>query len=121
MGITVLLADSSASMRQVERTLLEKEHDIQVVGEAPDELNALSLVGSLKPQIVLADFNVRSPGKIFAKQVKLRNPKTMVLGVAELNGRYVKNFLRMFGVDELLDRKDLETRLVVAVRFIAHA
>lgn len=121
MGITILLADSTASMRQVERTLLEKEPDIQVVGEAPDELNALNLVSSLKPQIVLADFNVRSPGKIFARQFKSQNPKTMVLGVTELNGRYVKNFLRMFGIDELLDRKDLETRLIVTVRFIARA
>jgi chemotaxis response regulator CheB len=121
MGITILLADSIASLRRVERRLLENEPGIEIVGEAPDELNALRLVSSLKPQIVLADFNVHSPEKIFAQQVKSQNPKTMVLGVTELNGRYVKNFLRIFGIDELLDRKDLETRLIVTVRFIAHA
>lgn len=74
MGITILLADSTASMRQVERALLEKEPHIEIVGEAPDELNALGVVSSLKPQVVLTDFNVRAPEKIFAKQVKSHNP-----------------------------------------------
>jgi DNA-binding NarL/FixJ family response regulator len=34
MGITILLADSAVGVRQIERTLLEKEPDIEVVGEA---------------------------------------------------------------------------------------
>ena len=37
MGITILLADSVVGVRQIERTLLEKEPDIEVVGEAADE------------------------------------------------------------------------------------
>jgi DNA-binding NarL/FixJ family response regulator len=121
MGITILLADSTASVRQMERTLLEKESDIEVVGEAPDELNALMLISSLKPQIVLTEFDAWSPERTLAKQVKSQNPKTKVLGVTELKGRYVKNFLRIFGVDELLDRRDLENKLVRTVRLVAHA
>ena len=121
MGITILLADSTASVRQMERTLLEKESDIEVVGEAPDELDALMLISSLKPQIVLTEFDARSPERTLAKQVKSQSPKTKVLGVTELKGRYVKNFLRIFGVDELLDRKDLENKLIGTVRLVAHA
>jgi DNA-binding NarL/FixJ family response regulator len=121
MGITILLANSTPSVRQIERKLLEKESDIEVVGEAPDEHNALKLVSSLNPQIVLTDFNVRSPEKIFAKQVKSQNPKTKVLGVTELKGRYVKNFLKVFGVDELLDIRELENKLIRTVRLVALA
>jgi two-component system, NarL family, response regulator DevR len=63
MGITVLLADGVLGVRQIERTLLEKEPDIEVVGEAADEPEAMMLIKSLGPQIVLTDFNIRPTGK----------------------------------------------------------
>ena len=90
MGITVLLADSVAGVRQIERTLLQKEPDIEVVGEATDEPEAMMLIKSLEPQVVLTDFNIRPTGKIFAKQIKSQSPGTKVLGVTELKGRYVE-------------------------------
>jgi hypothetical protein len=40
--------------------------------------------------------------------------------VTELKGRYVKNFVMMFGADELLDRNHLEAELITAVRLVAH-
>ena len=61
MGITVLLADRAALIRELERRLLERE---------------------------------------------------------PVKGRYVKNFVKIFGADELLDRKELETKLVATVRSI---
>jgi DNA-binding NarL/FixJ family response regulator len=61
-----------------------------------DELEAMMLIKSLKPQIVLTDFNIRPTGRIFAKQIKSQHPKTKVLGVTELKGRYVKNFVKIF-------------------------
>jgi two-component system, NarL family, response regulator DevR len=64
MGITVLLADSVLGVRQIERTLLEKEPDIEVVGEAADEPEAMMLIKSLGPQIVLTDFNIRTDRKV---------------------------------------------------------
>ena len=118
MGITILLADSVAGVRKIEKALLEKEPDIEVVGEAEDEATAMNLIGSLQPQVVLTDFSVRSTGKVFPKQVKSQNPGTRVLGVTELNGRYVRNFLTVFGADELLDKKDLETKLIATVRLV---
>jgi two-component system, NarL family, response regulator NreC len=119
MGITIFLADSVTGVRHRERTLLEKEPDIEVVGEAADEPEALMLIKSLEPQIVLTDFNIRPTGKIFAKQIKSQHPRTKVLGVTELKGRYVRNFLKIFGADALLDRNDLETALVTTVRLVA--
>ena len=88
MGITVLLADSVVGVRQIERNLLEQEPDIEIVGEAADEPEAMMLIKSVEPQIVVTDFNVRSTGKIFAR--------TKVLGVTELKGKYVKNFVKIF-------------------------
>ena len=118
MGITVLLADRVPGVRKKEKALLEKEIDIEVVGEAEDDSTAMELMGSLRPQVVLTDFSVRATGKVFAKQVKSENPGTKVLGVTELKGRFVRNFLNVFGADELLDHKDLETKLIATVRLV---
>ena len=104
---------------QNRKDLLEKEPDIEVVGEAEDESAAMELISSLRPQVVLTDFSVRRTGGVFAKQVKSQNPATRVLGVTELKGKYVRNFLRIFGADELLDKKDLETKLITTLRLVA--
>jgi len=119
MGITIFLADSLAGVRQIERTLLEKEPDIEVVGEAADEPEAMKLIKSLESQIFLTDFNIRPTGRIFAKQIKSQHPRTKVLAVTELNGRYVKNFVKIFGADELVESNHLETELITTVRLVA--
>src|SRR5262249_5415886 len=118
MGIAVLLADSVAGVRKIQKALLEKELDIEVVGEAEDESTAMELINSLRPQVVVTDFSVRPTGKVFAKQVKSLNPGTRVLGVTELKGRYVRTFLKIFGADELLDKQDLETKFVATLRLV---
>jgi DNA-binding NarL/FixJ family response regulator len=121
MAIRVLLADSVAGIRETEKALLEKEPDIEVVGEAGDEFEAVRLIDSLQPQVVLTDFGLRPTGKVFSKQVKSQNPRTKVLGVTELKGRYVRNFLTAFGADELLDKKDLESKLAPTLRLVAQS
>ena len=79
------------------------------------------LIKSLEPQIVLTDFNIRPTGRVFAKQIKSQHPRTKILGVTELKGRYVKNFVKIFGAgaDELLDSNHLETHLITTVRLVA--
>ena len=121
MGIKVLLADSVAGVRKTEKALLEREPDIEVVGEARDESEAVRLIDSLQPQVVLTDFGLRPTGKVFSKQVKSQNPRTKVLGVTELRGRYVRNFLTAFGADELLDKEELESKLVPTLRLVVQS
>lgn len=53
--IRVLIVDDHAVLRDGIRTLLERQPDIEVVGEASNGREAVSLVGKLLPDIVLMD------------------------------------------------------------------
>jgi two-component system, NarL family, response regulator LiaR len=53
--IRVLIADDHAVVRQGLRTFLEVQDDIEVVGEAGDGLEALSMVEAFSPDVVVMD------------------------------------------------------------------
>ncbi|HJR75890.1 MAG TPA: response regulator, partial [Nitrospiraceae bacterium] len=56
--IRVLLADDHAMVRQGLRSVLESYHDLQVVGEAQDGMEAVELAGALRPDVVVMDVNM---------------------------------------------------------------
>lgn len=53
--IRVVIAEDHHLVRQGIRALLEKAHDIEVVGEAEDGQRAIALVESLAPDVLLVD------------------------------------------------------------------
>lgn len=55
MGITVFLADDHQWVRNGLRSLLQTQHDIQVVGDAANGRDAVERVLQLCPDIVIAD------------------------------------------------------------------
>jgi len=58
MSVKILLADDHAIVRQGLHSLLEKEPDIEVVGEAEDGRKAMQLVRELEPDIVIMDITM---------------------------------------------------------------
>ncbi len=58
MSIKILLADDHAIMREGLRSLIEKEPDMEIVGEAEDGRKALELVRELSPDIVIMDITM---------------------------------------------------------------
>jgi DNA-binding NarL/FixJ family response regulator len=53
--ITVLLADDNGGVRKEYRKILELENDLDVVGEAKDGLQAVTMAKKLHPALVLMD------------------------------------------------------------------
>ena len=51
----VLIADDSTSVRDVIRTFLRDQEEIEICGEAVDGLDALEKAQSLKPDLILLD------------------------------------------------------------------
>ncbi|MFE4256041.1 response regulator [Streptomyces sp. NPDC056910] len=60
MTIRVLLADDHALLRDTFRILIKSAGDLEVVGQASDGAQAITLAGTLHPDIVIMD--IRMPG-----------------------------------------------------------
>ena len=56
--VGIMLVDDHAIVRQGLRSILEREHDLRVVGEASSAAEALAVVASARPRIVLMDLKL---------------------------------------------------------------
>ena len=78
--VTVLVADDHAVVRTGLKTLLERNTDIQVVGEACDGREAVKLAEDLNPQVVVMDITMPHLNGIDATaQIVRRNPQISVI------------------------------------------
>lgn len=78
--ITVLVVDDSAYMRKVVREMLSNNPFIEVVGTARNGIEALELVDSLRPAVVVSDLLMPElDGVEFVKEQMRRRPLPIVL------------------------------------------
>src|SRR5262249_35009381 len=79
-GVRVVLVDDQRLVREGLMTLLELQHDLRVVGEARDGLEAEVLVEELQPQVVLMDLRMpRRDGVTATRRIIARWPHVHVL------------------------------------------
>lgn len=120
--ISVLLADDQALVRAGFRALLGAEPDIEVVGEAADGVQAVELVRSVRPDVVLMD--IRMPGvdgleatRRIAADAELAGTRVVILTTFELD-EYVFEALRT-GASGFLVKDTEPVELLRAVRVVA--
>jgi DNA-binding NarL/FixJ family response regulator len=79
----ILLVDDHALFRVGMRQFLEREADIDIVGEAEDARDAFSLATELSPDIVLLDLSLPAPGGIETTQrIKREVPSAGIIALA---------------------------------------
>lgn len=118
--ITVLLADDHPVVRRGLRALLEAEPDFQVVGEAGDGLEAIGVVNSLQPDILVLDLMMGGlNGLEVTRQVRKVSPRTGVV-ILSMYGTesYVLEALRS-GAKGYVLKEATSEELVRAVREVA--
>ncbi|MGH2826984.1 MAG: response regulator [Actinomycetota bacterium] len=120
--ISVLLADDQALVRGGFRALLDAQEDIEVVGEAADGEEAVSLARTLSPNVVLMD--IRMPGmdglqatRTIAGDEALKDVRVVILTTFDLD-EYVFEALRV-GASGFLVKSTEPAELVHAVRVVS--
>ncbi len=79
----VLLVDDHAMVRQGLRSILETYHDLEVVAEAADGMEAVEAAISKQPDVVVMDINLpRLNGIDATRRIKKDAPATVVIGLS---------------------------------------
>ncbi len=119
--ITVVIADDHVVVRDGTRELLQKEADLEVIGEAGDGEETVRLVKELKPDVAIVDISMPKLNGIEAtKQIKVISPSTAVLILTAYDyDQYVFALLEAGAAGYLL--KDVRGREVIEAVRAVHA
>ncbi len=119
--IRIVIADDHAIVRQGTRNLLEREEDLEVVGEAGNGEEAVKLIDQLKPDVAIIDIAMpKLNGVEVTRQIKPRCPSTAVLILTAYDDdEYVFALLEAGAAGYLL--KDVDSQEVVRAVRAVHA
>ena len=115
----IVVADDHKIVRDGLQSLLEKQPDMEVVGEADNGRTAVSLAQELSPDIVILDIAMPELNGIEAtRQLTLKNPKVKVLALSmHSDRRFVAQMFRSGASGYLLKDCAFE-ELVAAIRAV---
>jgi two-component system response regulator NreC len=107
--IRLLIVDDVARVRQGLRTMLslaadaDKDHPIQIVGEAADGLEAVRLAESLQPEVILMDLEMPVlDGYEATRQIKTHCPSCQVIALTIHDYEAVWQRASQAGVDDFV-------------------
>lgn len=118
--ISIILAEDHVIVRKGLRLVLERESDFQLLGEASDGLEAVTLVTKLQPNLLLLDLMLpRLHGLEVTRQVQKECPKTKIIILSMHDDEpYVMEALR-YGAAGYLLKDCTPKELVHAIREVA--
>lgn len=119
--LRIVLCDDERMVRTALRVILEAEADLEVVGEAATGAEAIPLVRSLAPDVVLMDVRMPEIDGIRATEqilATMAEPPRIVVVTTFENDAYVYDALRAGAAGFLLKRADPD-ELIGAVRLVA--
>jgi two-component system response regulator NreC len=116
----ILLADDHNVLRKGLRRILEEQPEVEVVGEARDGREAVTLASSTHPDVVVMDIGMPLMNGLEAtRQILAKNPRLNVLILSMYSDEnYVVQTLRA-GARGYLLKDSAEEELIDAVRAVA--
>jgi len=95
MTIRILIADDHQMLREGLRAILERDDEVEVIGEAKDGRMAVSMARTLRPDVVAMDISMPDLNGVEAtRQIKAENPAVKVIALSRHSDRrYVLKML----------------------------
>lgn len=113
----VLLVDDHAMVRQGLRSILETYHDLEVVAEAADGVEAVESASTKQPDVVVMDINLpRLNGIDATKRIKKDAPATVVIGLSVHYSSQTHAALIDAGASALLSKEQATEDLYRTIR-----
>ncbi|RRA50395.1 response regulator transcription factor [Acidipila sp. EB88] len=119
MTIHIALADDHTVLRAGLRSLLDRQRDFEVVGEAGDGRELLRVVDDTTPDVVVTDIGMPMlNGTEATSQIVLKHPKTRVIMLSmHSDEAYVLRALKA-GARGYLVKESAEADLMAAIRTV---
>ena len=120
MAIRILLVDDSDDFRAVVRGFLQKQPDLEVVGEAIDGGSAIQQAQVLKPDVVSMDVEMPAMGGVEAtKQIVSSLSSTNILALSLYNDvSRIQSMIEAGAIGYVL-KDDAYEELIPAIRAVA--
>src|ERR1700688_2274728 len=117
MCIKVLLADDTALMRKAIRTLLGEEQEIELVAEAENFAESLSMTRKFKPHVVILDLHMPDSSNLTPMNVSegLRAYRGRPLAISVWHDEDTHALAQSYGAARSLDKMPMLQELILRV------
>ena len=115
--VRVLVADDDVEVRNLVGFILSQDPGVLLVGEAEDGESAIFLVRQVQPDLVVMDVMMPGVGGLEAtRRIKREWPETRVLVLTNLTDDDTRRSAFLNGADSFITKRDIATRLLVAIK-----
>lgn len=119
MAIRIIVADDHDVVRDGLCSLIEREEDMDVIGQADNGRSAVELAGELKPDVIVMDIGMPDLNGIDAtRQITAQAPDTKIIALSmHSDSGYVAEMLKA-GASAYLTKDEPGKEVVRAIRIV---
>ena len=111
--IRIVLADDNDVVRSSLRLLFGSYPEIDLIGEASDGFEAISICTRLRPDLVLMDIDMPFVDGVQATRIlRSRFPELYILAFSAINDNGKRIMIRQYGANNLIDKHVSADKLI---------